>query len=71
MQGDIILKDKNGNEIGKASLSHFPIIAECETYVGGKKFIIHYSYMDDASKHGWKDRGKIKGMVMMKAPTVI
>lgn len=71
MQGDVILKDKDGNELAKVSTSHFPLIAECETFIGGKRFVIHFSYMDDPNRHGWKDRGKVKGIVMMKAPTVL
>jgi len=71
MQGEIVIKDKDGNEIGRASASHFPLIAECETFIGERRFIIHFSYMDDPERHGWKDRGKVKGIVMMKAPTVL
>ena len=66
MQGNVIIRDAKGNKIAEATASHFPLDVEIETFIGEQKFVVRYSYLEDSEKKGWKDRSKIKGLVMMR-----
>lgn len=66
MQGDVIIKDSKGNELWRGTATSFPLSIECESYIGPQNFIVRYSYAEDTFKKGFKDRNKIRGLVMMK-----
>ena len=65
MQGTVVFRDAKGNKLWEGDATSFPINIECETYIGGKTFIMKYSYAEDSSRKGWKDRSKVKGIVVM------
>ncbi len=66
MQGSVVFRDAKGNKLFEGDATQFPINVECETFIGSKNFVVRYSFLEDEGKKGWKDRNKIKGLVMMK-----
>ncbi len=65
MQGTVIFRDAKGNKLWEGDATSFPIAIECDTYIGNKNFVMKYSYAEDSARKGWKDRSKIKGIVVM------
>ena len=66
MQGDVVIKDGKGNILWSGNATNIPLNIECESYIGTQKFVIRYSYPEDQLKRGFKDRTKVKGLVMMR-----
>ena len=66
MQGTVVFRDAKGNKLFEVDVTHFPVNIECDTYIGIQNFVMKYSYAEDTSRRGWKDRSKVKGIVVMK-----
>lgn len=66
MQGSVIIRDAKGNKVAEADATCFPLDFEIKTFIGDQKFTLRYSYLEDSNKKGWKDKNKIKGLVMMR-----
>ena len=66
MQGAVVFRDSKGNKLWEGDATSFPINIECDSYIGIQNFVMKYSYAEDTARKGWKDRTKVKGLVMMK-----
>ena len=66
MQGTVIFRDAKGNKLWEGDASNFPLGIECDTFSGQQNFVMRYSYVEDSDRKGWKDRSKIKGIVVMR-----